>query len=70
MIKVKSSLIQAVDYDEDTKRLVVEFKGGKTYVYKEVPPEIYKDMLYAESVGKFFSANIKGNALYPYEKAE
>jgi hypothetical protein len=67
VIKVKSSLITAVDYDESTKRLVVEFKNGGTYVYGSVPPELYKDMIYSESVGKFFSANIKG--VFPFEKA-
>jgi len=67
VIQVKSSLITAVDYDADTKRLVVEFKNGGIYVYGSVPPELYKDMLYSESVGKFFAANIKGN--FPFEKA-
>jgi hypothetical protein len=68
MIKVNSSLITAVDYDEKTHRLVVEFKNGGTYVYGAVPPELYKDMLYSESIGKFFSTNIKGS--FPFEKAE
>ena len=68
MIKVKSSLITAVDYDKDTERLVVEFKGGTTYVYSKVPEEIYKDMLYAESIGKFFTSKIKGNEAFPCDK--
>jgi hypothetical protein len=70
VIKVKSSLITAVDYDEETERLVVEFKGGGTYVYSKVPKEIYKDMLYSESIGKFFTSRIKGNDAFPFEKAE
>ena len=55
---------------EKTERLVVEFKGGGTYVYSKVPKELYKDMLYSESVGKFFTSRIKGNDAFPFEKAE
>ncbi len=68
MIPVKSSLIKAIGYDEDTQKLTINFKTGGKYVYSEVPPAVWEAFRAAESVGRFFSANIKGG--YSYEKAE
>jgi hypothetical protein len=61
MVQVSSSSnIAAVGYDTDERKLAVEFKGGGTYQYDEVPITTYTDLLTAESMGKFFHANIKG----------
>jgi len=58
--KVKSSYIQEVGYDTETKKLQVEFKNGSKWQYNEVPESAYVAMLLAESTGKFFASEIKG----------
>ena len=79
-IKVKSSNIESVGYEimsadsqltggEETGTLEVEFKGGNIYSYLEVPEIQYHQLMKAESVGKYFSANIK-KAGYKFEKVE
>jgi len=64
MIPVDSSLIKQIGYDGETLRVQFNDKktgaGGKFYDYRDVPENIYDDLLSAESVGKFFHANIKG----------
>ena len=60
MISVSSSNINAIGYDPDSMKLTVEFKSGGTYEYAGVDPAMYTQFLQAESIGKFFHANIKG----------
>ena len=56
---VVSSNINSVSYSE--KGLTVVFKSGKEYLYPGVPKLLYEQMLDADSVGKFFNAEIKPN---------
>lgn len=55
---VKSSNMTKVRYvDGDME---VQFTNGAEYLYKEVPEEVFDELLKAESVGKFFFSKIKG----------
>ena len=58
LIKVDSSMVHAVGYDKDTKDLEVVFNTGKIWVYKDVPPDVYKKLLNSNSVGSFMLNNI------------
>lgn len=60
MIKVESSNINAVGYDMSFGNLVVEYKSGNKYQYKNVPYELYENLLKAESKGRFMNENVKG----------
>jgi len=62
MTRVESSLISEVGYDEDARALHVQFKKGGPgiYVYEDVPSEVYHDLIYSESLGRFFLKEIKG----------
>ena len=56
--KVKSSNIKGVrqvDGDMD-----IQFANDAVYRYKDVPQEVFDELLKAESVGKFFYSKIKG----------
>ena len=64
MIKVESSNIEAIGWEN--KQLNITFNSGSTYVYLDVPEKIFDDMLEAESVGKYFHANIRG--VYDYDQ--
>lgn len=55
---VESSMIHAVGYDSKTRTLEVVFNSGKTYLYYDVPPKVYKGLMAAESKGQYMRAFI------------
>ena len=59
MKSVISSNILQIGYREDDQMLRVKFSNGNTYEYTGVPEELAKQLLTAESVGSFFSKNIR-----------
>jgi hypothetical protein len=65
---IESSNIIKTEYDTLTKKLVVEFKHGGSYVYDDVPHQIYTQFRLAPSQGSFFSKNI--SKTFKYKKAE
>ena len=56
---VKSSNIKSIGYDIKSKMLEVEFIGGRIYQYNNVDSEKHEALMKADSVGKFYAANIK-----------
>jgi hypothetical protein len=63
-VPVTSSRIVSVGYEADTRKLQVEFKGGRVYEYADVPPEIYTRLLEAnadkdQSLGIHFHKLVK-----------
>lgn len=54
-----SSTVRRVKYDEVSKSMRVEFHNGREYEYEDVPFDTYKDLIHAESVGKFFNASVR-----------
>jgi hypothetical protein len=58
MIEVESSTIKKIGYSYPDKKLIVEFKSGGIYHYKEVPEEIFEELKTCESIGKFLNENI------------
>lgn len=62
MVKVESSNIHSVGYDEQSKTLRIKFINGGKYEYSPVEPERHKAMMVAESIGSFFFKHIKNNS--------
>ena len=58
---MKSSVIESLGYDSDSRVLEVEFRTGRIYHYFQVPPDLYRDLLKAESIGEFFNRNIRSD---------
>ena len=56
---VSSSNIAAVGYDPDSETLEVEFKTSGIYQYFNVPAFMFERLVAADSVGKFFNAEIR-----------
>ena len=55
-----SSNIELVEYDPEIKALKVTFlRGGGTYLYEKVPAKTFGELISADSVGKYFQANVK-----------
>lgn len=57
---VKSSNIESVAYDPESKMLEIRFNGGGLYSYADVPQAAYDNLMSAESVGGEFHRSIKG----------
>lgn len=55
-----SSAIAAHGFDPATQTLFLKFTSGTTYSYPEVSNDTYAALQAAESVGRFYGANIKG----------
>jgi hypothetical protein len=57
---VTSKQVKEVGYDPETKTLAVTFNHGKSvYHYPNVEEKTFKEMIKAESIGKFFGKHIK-----------
>ena len=54
----KSSIIKQVNWMNN--ELFVNLGKGFFYKYADVPESVYKDFMEAESLGKFFTKEIKG----------
>jgi hypothetical protein len=65
MIKVQSSNLDSVGYDEERKVLRIKFHNW-TYDYFRVPKQIFLNLLSAPSKGEFHADFIKDN--YSYKK--
>ena len=68
MFAVQSSSILSIGYDEEAQGLHIMFNGGHEYVYRDVPAELWEQFREANSIGKFFSREIRG--IYPTKKVE
>ena len=55
-----SSNMSKLIYYPETEKLLITFKGENVYEYDDVENGRFVDMICAESIGKFFHANIKG----------
>lgn len=64
--EVTSSCLSKVGYSWLLRVLVLTFTSGATYKYFNVPHDIYKQLLKADSKGKFFRANVLNK--YEYKR--
>jgi KTSC domain len=55
-VRLDSSAIEAVRYDQKKQTLDVEFREGHSYRYVHVPEFVYRELLNAESAGSFWNA--------------
>ena len=61
MLSVESSNIKSVGYHYESKQFRILFTNGGLYHYKEVPSNLYDEMMQQESVSQFFSKHIRSN---------
>ncbi len=58
---VQSSALEQISYDEAAHTLCATFReSGRTYIYQEVPQEVYDGLLFASSIGGYFYSHIEG----------
>jgi len=66
MVAVASEAIREIDHDATTHVLFVRFTDGDWYSYFDVPLDVYRAFLAAESHGRFFHEHIRDR--YDYRK--
>jgi hypothetical protein len=66
--RVESSMLAAVGYNPSTAVLELEFRNGLIYQYAEVGEEIYRELMAAESKGRYFLEYIDDQ--YPYARSQ
>ena len=57
---VESTALTAVGYSKKLHALEIEFHDGLVYRYEEVPVELYRNLMAAESKARFYNKNIRG----------
>jgi hypothetical protein len=55
-VRLNSSAIEAVSYDETKRTLDIEFREGHSYRYRHVPEFVYHSLLNANSAGAFWNS--------------
>lgn len=64
---VESSALSHISYDAEMRALRAVFReSGKTYIYQNVPPDIYDALLAAPSLGVYFNAHIRDH--FPFQE--
>lgn len=58
LIPVASKAIAAVGYDGYT--LTIEFTSGRIYDHPGVPPSVFRELMNAPSIGRYYSKCIRG----------
>lgn len=61
-----NAIIRVVAYAPATRRLLVTLTNG-SYVYKDVPPEVYETLRSAENIGGAFNQVVRQPG-YEFEK--
>lgn len=64
-VPLQSSTLASALYDPHQHRLELEFRNGESYVYFQVPPHCYHELLNADSKGAYFNRNIRTH--FPYQ---
>jgi predicted ATPase len=69
-VRLQSSMLAQVAYDESVQTLEVLFRNGRTYLYFDVPPEVWRELIAAQdeggSAGEYFNQRIRTQ--YRYDK--
>ena len=61
MKTAQSNHIEAFDYDDQNRRLIIQFTNGSVYSYSGVDPNTYYALSQSGSPGSYFHSKIKGN---------
>ena len=59
MTPVSSRAINAIGYDQKTKKMKITFKQSKTYDFCNVPPTIFEVFRNASSKGTYYNDHIR-----------
>jgi hypothetical protein len=60
----ESKLLTSSAYDDGKRILYLRFRSGEVYCYFEFPEQQYRELLNAESRGRYFLNNIRNRLRY------
>ena len=64
---VQSSALVNVSYDDAGHTLSAKFRQtGRTYIYRDVPRDLYDELIHADSIGAYFNAHIRDH--FPFRE--
>ena len=66
MVLVESEAIAEIEYRAASSTLFVRFVDGQWYSYVDVPAEVHRAFVEADSHGRFFQQRIRGR--YDYRR--
>lgn len=69
-VQVESSAINAVAYNRDRKVLHIEFRHGVIYTYQQIGYHRYKQLINADSVGKYYNQAIRPEKGVRYDEPQ
>ncbi|XHR97084.1 KTSC domain-containing protein [Mucilaginibacter sp. UC70_90] len=61
-----STVIQNMDYDLETQVLKISYVSGQTYLYKNVPEKVYKELKSSRVKGRYLRFFVKNK--YEFEQ--
>jgi len=65
LVPLVSSTLASAGYDPALRRLEIQFHSGEHYLYFQVPPQIYQQLVRAESKGAWFNHHIRNR--FPFQ---
>ncbi len=68
-IGVSSAALRSVGYDQEQRVLEIEFTSGAVYQYFDVPAEVYRGLMAAESHGRYFNQRVRDKS-YRYQRMD
>jgi hypothetical protein len=67
-VDLQSTSLNAATYRNQSAVLELEFGSGAIYRYAGVPEQVYRELLHAESKGRYFHQHIRNR--FPYAKID
>ena len=61
-----STVISTMEYDPETKTLKIAYVSGQTYVYRDVPETVFKELKASRVKGRYLRFFVKDK--YAFEK--
>jgi hypothetical protein len=61
MVKVESSCIKSIGYEEEKNELFVEFNSGKIYKHPDCSKTLYENFMNSTSKGRFLNDYFVGS---------
>ena len=62
--RVTSSNLKRVSYNSQSHEMLIQFQSGAVYQYWDVPDNVSRGLVQADSPGKYFNGNIRDRYNY------
>jgi len=63
-VNLQSTSLNAATFQEQSAFLELEFRNGAIYRYSDVPAQVYRELLRAESKGRYFNQHVRNRFSY------